>query len=158
VSALHVNLLSQKSTLQFGRFLLIGGFNTVFNYLLFATLNWSFEGLGSYSYMYAAALAGFISITVSFLMYKWFVFKTRGNYLVEWIRCFGVYGTSALITLGGLPILVPILRRTMHRPEFASYVGGAIMTVVTVLFSFVGHRNFSFRQAISAGASKGQPQ
>jgi putative flippase GtrA len=153
-----VNLLSQKSKQQFGRFLLVGGFNTVFNYLLFAVLNWSFDGLGSYSYMYAAVLAGFISITVSFLMYKWFVFRTSGNYLVEWIRCFGVYGTSALITLGGLPIVVTILRRIMHRPELAPYVGGAIMTAVTVLFSFVGHRNFSFRRAISTGASKERPQ
>jgi putative flippase GtrA len=34
----------------------------------------------------------------------------------------------------------------VHRPELAPYIAGAIMTVVTVLFSFAGHKNFSFRQ------------
>ncbi len=47
-----------------------------------------------------------------------------------------------------LPILVPILRHTLHRPELAPYIAGAILTVVTVLFSFFGHKNFSFRQKL----------
>ena len=152
-----MNPRSQNSLLQFTRYLFVGGFNTVFGYGVFAFLNWSFRGLGSFSYMYAAVLANIIAITVAFLGYKWFVFRTRGNYLAEWIRCFGVYGSSALIGLAGLPVLVPILRRTLHRPELASYIAAAIMTVVTVLFSFVGHKNFSFRQAISGGASNDQP-
>ena len=147
----------RNSLLQFTRYLFVGGFNTVFGYGVFAFLNWSFRGLGSFSYMYAAVLASVIAITVAFLGYKWFVFRTRGNYLAEWIRCFGVYGSSALISLAGLPILVPILRRALHRPELAPYIAAAIMTVVTVLFSFVGHKNFSFRQAISGGASNDQP-
>jgi putative flippase GtrA len=144
----------QKSLPQFIRYLLVGGFNTVFGYGVFALLNWLFTGLGSFSYMYAAILANLISITVAFLNYKWFVFRTRGNYLMEWIRCFSVYGTSALIGLAGLPILVPILRNHLHRPELASYIAAAIMTVVTVLFSFIGHRNFSFRQAMPGADEK----
>ena len=90
--------------------------------------------------------ANFIAISVAFLGYKWFVFRTRGNYLIEWIRCFGVYGTSALIGLAGLPILVPILRHVLHRPEQAPYIAGALLMIVTVVFSFLGHKNFSFRQ------------
>lgn len=135
-----------KSLRQLARYLLVGGFNTVFGYSLFAFLNWSFMGMGPYSYMYAAVLANLIAITVAFLGYKWFVFRTRGNYLVEYLRCFGVYGTSMLIGLAGLPILVPILRRHLYNPEQASYIAAAIMTVITVLFSFLGHRNVSFRQ------------
>jgi putative flippase GtrA len=99
--------------------------------------------------MYAAALANFIAITVAFLGYKWFVFRTRGNYLREWIRCLGVYGSSALIGLVGLPILVPILRPHLRNPGLASYIAAAIMTIVTVLFSFVGHKNISFRQKLA---------
>jgi putative flippase GtrA len=124
----------------------VGGFNTVFGYGVFALLNWAFRGLGSYSYMYAAVLANVIAISVAFLGYKWFVFRTRGNYLIEWIRCFGVYSSSALIGLAGLPILVPILRHVLHRPDYAPYIAGAILTLLTVLFSFLGHKNFSFRQ------------
>jgi putative flippase GtrA len=131
------------------RYLLVGGFNTVFGYGLFALLNWSFKGLGTYSYMLAAVVSNLIAITVAFLGYKWFVFRTRGNYLLEWIRCLGVYGSSMLIGLAGLAILTPMLRRNLSRPELASYVAAAIMTAVTVLFSFLGHKNISFRQKIA---------
>lgn len=146
---------AHKSVAQFVRYIVVGGFNTVFGYGVFALLNWAFRGLGSYSYMYAAVLANVIAISVAFLGYKWFVFRTRGNYLMEWIRCFGVYGGSVLIGLAGLPILVPILRSFLRRPELASYAAYAIMTAVTVLFSFAGHKNFSFREkAAEEGAFK----
>lgn len=135
-----------KSLGQFIRYILMGGFNAVFGYSLFAFLTWSFKGPGSYNYMYAAVLANGITISVAFLGYKWFVFRTRGNYLVEWIRCFGVYGGSVLIGLAGLPILVPILRHILQKPERAPYIAGAVLMVTTALFSFLGHKNISFRQ------------
>jgi putative flippase GtrA len=128
------------------RYILVGGFNTVFGYAVFAALNWSFRSLGSFSYEYAAALGSLITITVAFLGYKWFVFKTRGNYLIEWIRCLGVYGTNLLIGLTGLPILVTLLRPRMRNPALASYLAAAIMTAITVVISFLGHKNISFRQ------------
>jgi putative flippase GtrA len=135
-----------KSIRQFVRYILVGGFNTLFGYGLFALLTWFFRGLGSYSYMYSALLANVIAISVAFLGYKWFVFRTRGNYLVEYIRCFGVYGSSTLIGLACLPILVSILRRYLHHPQRTPYIAAALLTVVTVLFSFIGHKNISFRQ------------
>ena len=137
---------SSKPVGQFVRYIVVGGFNTVFGYALFALLTWSFKGLGPYNYMYAAVLGNVIAISVAFLGYKWFVFRTRGNYLIEWMRCFGVYGGSALISLAGLPILVLILRHVLHRPGQAPYLAGALLMMVTVLFSFFGHKNFSFRQ------------
>jgi putative flippase GtrA len=141
-----VNPQSHKSVGQFVRYILVGGFNTLFGYGVFAFLTWLFRGLGSYNYMYAAVLGSVITISVAFLGYKWFVFRTRGNYLIEWIRCFGVYGSSALISLAGLPILVPILRHILRKPEEAPYLAGAILMMVTVVFSFFGHKNFSFRR------------
>ena len=140
---------SDKSPSQFIRYLLAGGFNTVFGYSLFALLNWSFRGLGSFSYIYAAALSNLIAITVAFFGYKWFVFRTRGNYLIEWVRCIGVYGSITAIGLVGLPILVPIVRSHSQRPERAPYIAAAILTVITVIFSFLGHKNISFRTTLS---------
>ena len=55
-----------------------------------------------------------------------------------------------LISLAGLPVLVPILRRHLERPEGASYLAAAIMTVVTVIFSFLGHKNISFREKLNS--------
>ena len=138
---------TSKSLIQFVRYLLVGGFNTLFSYGLFALLNWLFTGrLGKYSYMYASFLASIISITIAFLGYKWFVFRTQGNYLIEWIRCVGVYGGSMAIGVLGMPILVPFLQTHMRHAERASYLAGAIMMGVSVLFSFFGHKNVSFRQ------------
>jgi putative flippase GtrA len=127
------------------RYIVVGGFNTAFGYGLFALLNWLLAGLFPYSYVVASFLASLIAITVAFLGYKWFVFRTRGHYLVEWIRCVGIYGSTMVIGLVGLPILVPILRAHLHHPERASYVAGAIMTALTAIFSFLGHKNISFR-------------
>ena len=143
-----MNPSSDKTLSQFVRYLLVGGFNTVFGCALFALLNWSFEGLGPFSYMYAAVLANLIAITVAFIGYKRFVFRTRGNYLVEWVRCVGVYGSSMAIGLVGLPILVTILRRFLAKPVHAPYIAAAMLTAITVVFSFLGHKNISFRQKL----------
>lgn len=141
-----MNRCSDKSIRQFVSYILVGGFNTIFGYLLFALLTWAFRAMNSYGYMYAAVLANLVSISVAFLGYKWFVFRTSGNYLAEFVRCFGVYGSSALIGLAGMPIMVPILRRNLHQPGQAPYIAGAMMVIVTVTFSFFGHKSISFRQ------------
>ena len=127
------------------RYLMVGGFNTCFGYGLFVAFNYLFRRLGVYGSEIASLLSNIVAITVAFLGYKWFVFRTKGNYLREWIRCFGVYGTSALIGLAGLPILVTILRPHLQRPELASYLAAAIMMAVTAASSFVGHKYFSFK-------------
>ena len=138
-----------KSALQFARYLLVGGFNTLFGYGLFALLNWSFAGLGSYSYMYASILASLVALTVAFLGYKWFVFRTRGNYLAEWLRVVSVYGTTSLLGALALPLLVPLIRAHLAHPGRAPYIAGAIVTLFTVISSFFGHRNISFREGWS---------
>jgi putative flippase GtrA len=152
-----VKLDSHKPTLQFARYVLVGGFNTVFGFCVFAFLNWFFQGLGSFSYMYAWALANVIAITAAFLAYKWFVFRTRGSYLAEWTRCFGVYGSGILFGLVALPITVTLLRKTLHRPEEAPYLAMAALTVVTVVLSFLGHKHFSFRDESGGEDAKKAP-
>lgn len=143
---------SQSPLWQFARYIAVGGFNTVFGYGLFALLNWSLEGAIPYAYLLAAFLSNLIAITVAFLGYKWFVFRTRGHYLREWLRCTGVYGSTMLFSLGGMAVTVPLLRRWLTHPERASYLAAAILTLCTVCISFVGHKTISFRQNLIAPA------
>jgi putative flippase GtrA len=144
---------TRHSLWQMGRYLLVGAFNTVFGYSLFAVLNFSLQRLGSYSYMLASLLSNLIAISVAFLGYKWFVFETKGNYLKEWLRCIAVYSSAMLITLAGLPILVPLLRHFMvQRPQAAPYLAAAIMAVITVIASFFGHKHISFAAEAEAGS------
>ncbi len=135
------------------RYILVGAFNTLFGYFLFALLNWLFSGFSRYGYLYAALLGNVIAITAAFLGYKWFVFRTRGNYLIEWIRCCGVYGSIMLIGLVGLAILVPVFRHHLRNPQLAPYLVAALMTVLGAVISFLVHKNISFRQNISVRAS-----
>jgi putative flippase GtrA len=127
---------------------MVGVFNTLFGYLLFALFNWWMAGLGEHSYLLASIFASAVTISAAFFLYKWFVFRTHGNYLKEWVRCVGVYGSSIAIGLIGLRILVPILRGHLQHPVQAPYIAAAILTVITVIFSYIGHKNISFRQKL----------
>jgi putative flippase GtrA len=152
---------------QFVRYLLVGGWNTAFSFMAYAALTWVFSRHVAHGYLYAAVLSNFVAITVSFLGYKWIVFRTRGNYLREWLRCFVVYGAAALPNLLLLPVVVNALIYFCHvapgskvgqathfqltaqylQSTFltAPYIGGIIVAAGSVIFSFFGHRHFSFR-------------
>lgn len=130
---------------QFGCYLVVGLWNTLFGYGTFALLTAVLTPIVPYSYMWASLLSSFLNITVAYLGYKWFVFKTKGNYLREWLRCVAVYGGGIAIGLIALPVLVTLIRRNTHFSSQAPYIAGAILTAATVVYSFVGHKNFSFK-------------
>jgi putative flippase GtrA len=94
------------------------------------------------------------SITFAFLGYKWFVFKTRGNYLKEWIRCVGVYAGSMILSAAALPVVVGIIRRQTNHNRSAPYIAGALVLVFSVFFSFFGHRHISFADGNQAQQSE----
>jgi hypothetical protein len=54
-------------------------------------------------------------------------------------------GVAVFDWFGGALHSVPILRRQLHHPEQAPYLAAALFTVVTMVFSFLGHKNISFR-------------
>ncbi len=131
---------------QVVRYILVGGCNTLFGYLAYAGLTAAFTRLTSfYPYVFAAIVGNVVNITLSFLGYKWFVFRTRGNYLREWLRAMAVYATSILITTAALPLIVGLLRHTTPYHRAAPYLAGAIVCAAGVMMSFLGHKHFSFR-------------
>jgi len=130
---------------QLFRYLLVGIWNTAFGYGTFAAFTALLYRYGKDSYLAAMVLSSLINITVAFLGYKWFVFKTKGNYLKEWLRCLSVYGGSFLISFIALPGLVFALRRWFGYDRGAPYLAGAILTGATVFISFFGHKHISFR-------------
>ena len=131
---------------QVVRYVLVGGCNTLFGWLAYAGLTALFTRLTSfYPYVFASVLTSVINITASFLGYKWFVFKTRGNYLREWSKAMAVYTTSILITTFSLPLIVGFLRHATPFHNAAPYIAGAITSAAGVTMSFFGHKHFSFR-------------
>jgi putative flippase GtrA len=94
-----------------------------------------------------------IAITVAFFGYKWFVFRTKGHYLREWLRCIIVYSGTIVFSAIALAPLVGLIRHTSRYQTQAPYIAGAVVAVFTVISSFFGHKYLSFRQ--TAPASKG---
>jgi putative flippase GtrA len=140
---------------QFLRYLLVGGWNTVFGYGCFFLMNhWLAKVFPTYSYIAASLLSSLIAITVAFLGYKWFVFRTRGNYLREWLRTLMVYsGGVAIATLALVPLVALIRHSTPYQTQ-APYLAGAIISVCNVMISFFGHRHFSFRNKIATSSEQ----
>ncbi len=130
---------------QFGRYLLVGIWNTVFGYSTFALLTVILNRYISAGYILASLLSSILNISVSFLGYKWFVFKTKGNYLQEWIRCLIVYSGGILLGLVLLPPMVFVVAYITDSPRVAPYIAGAILVGIQVIVSFFGHKKFSFQ-------------
>jgi putative flippase GtrA len=128
------------------RYLAVGACNTFFGYGCFALLTMLLSPMMTYGYVLASLIANPLSITFAFLGYKWFVFKTEGNYLKEWLRCVAVYSVSMVLSVSALPFVVVIVRRLGASVHTAPYLAGAIVLIVSIIFSFFGHRHISFVQ------------
>jgi putative flippase GtrA len=132
---------------RFIRYLLVGGWNTAFGFACFAVMNrWVSTFITAYSYLVAYLLASLINITIGFLAYKWFVFRTKGDYFNEWLRTLTVYSGSIAISTLALAPLVTVIRHTTQYQTQAPYIAAALLAVLTICGSFLGHKHFSFRK------------
>jgi putative flippase GtrA len=166
---------------QFVRYLCVGVFNTVFGFGTYAVLFTLFSPAVPSRYAsLIAPLASIVStplnITVAYFGYKFFVFRTKGNYLPEWLKCFAVYGTGMLPGLLVLGALTRLLQSVIHGQaiplhallsaveshlsgsplaftagiargtRMAGYIAGAITTGFSTIFSFIGHKKVTFKQ------------
>ncbi len=138
------NLTRHLPPAQFARYLLVGGWNTLFGYTTFAILTALLTPVLPHAYVVALVLSSLLNITVSYLGYKWFVFKTKGNYLREWMRCVAVYSSGIALGACLLPIVVYLIRHATRFQTAAPYLGGALLAGIGVIYNFLGHKKFSF--------------
>lgn len=129
---------------QFGRYLVIGMVNTAFGYGTYAGLTALFTPHIPFAYLLASVISSFLNITFSFLNYKWFIFKTKGNYLREWSRCVVVYGGTYVLSVLLLPFSVYLVRHLTPADRSAPYIAGAVQMAAIACLGFLGHRTFSF--------------
>ncbi|HXW88994.1 MAG TPA: GtrA family protein [Terriglobales bacterium] len=138
-------LIRHLSPVQFGRYILVGIWNTVFGYTTYAALTFLLTPHLPYAYIFATVLASFLNITVAFLGYKWVIFKTKGNYLREWVRCVLVYSGGIVTGILLLPPLVYAVRHSTRFDTAAPYIAGAVLMGLNLVIGFVGHKTFSFQ-------------
>ncbi len=117
------------------RYLVAGIYNTVFGFGVFALL-YSLAG-GHFSYLIIAIISQIIAITNAFIVYKYWVFKSKGKLLSEYFKTYVVYSASFVLSIAGLGLLVELAH--MH-----PIAGQAIVVVLTVLASYFGHSRYAF--------------
>jgi putative flippase GtrA len=133
------------------RFLLVGGFNTAFSLVLYSAFVLLFGHLLPRSGKPLIADIAFvlstpICITVAFLCYKHFVFRTHGNYLKEWLRCFAVYSVSFPMGLVILPTVTHIFQGIALTRLYAPFLAGIVNSLIIACYSYFAHKKFSFKR------------
>lgn len=127
------------------RYLLVGGYNTAFGYILFAGLLMLFKE--QVHYLVLLVMSHVFSVINAFFAYKFLVFKTKQSGLREFGKFNMVYLGVLIINLVALPVMVNFLA---IRP----IIGQAWFVVITVIVSYLGHKHFSFKTNTSGAHSK----
>jgi len=117
-------------------YVLVGGWNTVFGYGAFAVL---YYFLSSFlSYVLIITISYIISITNAFVGYRFFVFKSKGNWIKEYLRFYVVYGGAYVVNIVVFPVFVNIL-------NVNAYIAQILINIIIVIASYATHKNYSFK-------------
>ena len=132
-------------------FLLVGGFNTVFSialaYIFIHPVEFLFPKLPLAAATTIANYAALpISITVAFLGYKWFVFRTHGNYFKEWLKVFAVYGVSLPFPAVVIPVATSLCLFLHLTPRLVSLLALIANSCAIACYSYFAHKKFSFKR------------
>ena len=118
-------------------YLIAGGWNTFFGY--FSSLLIYHFYYETFGIIFVGLISNVIAISMSFTTYKIFVFKTKGNWWAEYIRCYLVYGFTAILGIIGLWVLVDIL-------QMQFWLAQLFLLFIAVIISYVGHSRFTFKK------------
>lgn len=131
----------------FLRYMVVGVWNTVIGYSVYAVMTYFLTKKTHLpaAYLYTVAPSCFINITMAFFLYKWFVFRTKGNYWREYRRTMAVYWSLFIPSMLILPVLVNLLHWLFHMGAAAPYVANAMLLVVGVVYNFLGYKKYSFK-------------
>ena len=117
------------------RFVIVGVWNTLFAYAVWASLQFA---LGSrINYLFILILAWPIAVANAYVCQRRFVFRSSEPIRSELPKFSMVYIFSLVATLVGLPILLAVLPLNI-------YVAQAVFTVGIVAATYVLHRRYSF--------------
>ena len=117
------------------RYLIVGIWNSVFGYSIGLMLYESFSL--RFHIIIISAIANILAISVAFLTYKLFVFKTKGNWLVEYLKCYLVYGGSAVVGTALIWLFVDFFK-------WPFWISQVVVMGITMASSYILHRIYTF--------------
>ena len=126
------------------RFLLVGGFNTVFAYLVLNLLNILFGLLLKDTFSpevivnFALIVQYILTVNVSFITMRYYVFQSHGNWYREWLKAWSVYILIYLIN-------APCLTLMMLLFGWSAWLSQAVYLIFSTIITFFLHKYYSFR-------------
>jgi putative flippase GtrA len=119
------------------RYLLVGGWNTLFGYGVTVFLYQKLHLV--LSILLIATISNGIAISMSFLTHRYWVFKSKGHFLREYLKSFVVYGASGVVSIASLWVMV-------DHVGLSIWTAQALAMILTVIASYFGHSRFTFRE------------
>lgn len=117
------------------RYLYVGTWNTIFGYV---TGVLTYKLINDISNVIIVGIvSNIISISMSFLTYKIFVFRTSGNWLREYLKCYLVYGIMALLSIFMLWLFLDLLQINI-------WISQGLIILATTVISYTSHKKFTF--------------
>jgi putative flippase GtrA len=120
------------------RYLLVGGWNTLFGWAVFVILQLTVGA--TIGYMAVLVIAQVVSVINAYLGYRWLVFRVQGSWWLDFFRFSTVYWIVFAVNLAALPLMVSVLGMNV-------IVAQTLFLVVTVIASYIAHNRFSFRRS-----------
>lgn len=131
---IYHRLLVENTTL---RYIIIGGWNTIFGYATFALM---YLILKEYlNYMLIAIASHIIAVTQSFVTQRTIVFRSKNHCISEYIR----FHITNIASLGLGLIILPILVETVR---FTPLSAQALTTLFVAILSYHAHKHFTFKK------------
>ena len=118
------------------KFLIVGGLNTLVSFVLYSAL--VFVEIYPPVAMFLVYPIGIIQ---SYMLNKYFTFKSRGKSLKELARFVLITLCAMVINIGSLSLFVNIL-------ELDALLSGLLSLFFATVISYLGHNKFSFRQKV----------
>lgn len=116
-------------------YLLCGVVNTLFGY--FGSL-WIYNSLRDIlSLFWILIITRILVISFSYFTYKMFIFKTKGNWIREYFRCYISYGLISVASMGMILVLVDFM-------GVPFWLAQLFTICIGVVFSFLAHSYYTF--------------
>lgn len=123
------------------RFLLVGGVNTVFAYLLFVGFEVVFGG----QYFISLVLSYAIATLLAFVLHRRVTFGVQGRegIVADFLRFESVYVVMFLVNAALLPLFIEVV-------GWPSFLAQAVIVVITTVGSYLAHKFFTFTRRPSS--------
>jgi putative flippase GtrA len=127
-------------------FLAVGGVNTAIGSGWFVV--WELLTGDRLGYQFSLVAAYFCSVVTAFLMYRFLVFKVRGNFVRD-------LGRFAVVNFGAFLVNLLLMTVAVSGFDLPRIPSQLVITAVLAVAQFFGYRDFSFKRHGAPTAAPG---